>query len=148
VCGHRGWGITGSVTAMTVLGLALASPPVQAETFTCGAGDVSCLIAAVNVANANGHKNTIRLEAGRYTLTDVDNDTDGPNGLPSITSHLAIKGASADMTSVARASGAPNFRLLHVGTSGNLTVDQVTVTGGDLVFTGDGRGGGFFNNGV
>ena len=42
----------------------------------------SCLIAAINEANANGEANTIRLEAGTYTLTAVDNRTDGPNGLP------------------------------------------------------------------
>ena len=48
---------------------ALAPHPVQAKTFHCGAGDVSCLIAAINEANANRQKkNTIRLEAGTYTL--------------------------------------------------------------------------------
>ena len=48
------------------LGLILAiGQPVQARTFHCGAGDVQCLIDAINTANANGEKNTIRLEAGR-----------------------------------------------------------------------------------
>ena len=32
-----------------------------------------CLIAAINAANANGEANTIRLAAGTYTLTAVDN---------------------------------------------------------------------------
>jgi hypothetical protein len=131
VYGHSWWGVRGSVTAMAVLGLASGLPqPVHAETFNCGAGDVPCLIAVINEANANGQENTIRLEAGTYTLTDVDNDTNGPNGLPSITSHLTIKGTGADTTSVARDASAPTFRLVHVGTSGQLTVDGLTLTGG------------------
>jgi hypothetical protein len=128
---------------MAVVGFALAlPPPVQAETFDCGAGDVQCLIAAINQANANGQENTIRLEAGIYTLTDVDNDTNGPNGLPSITSPLRIGGAGGDTTIVARDSSAPAFRLLHVGPTGNLTVDEMTLTGGFAR-----PGGGLVNNG-
>jgi hypothetical protein len=59
--------------------------------FTCARGDVHCLIVAIDQANANGQpENTIRLETGTYTLTNIDNETDGPNGLPSITSTLTI----------------------------------------------------------
>lgn len=46
------------------LGLALAFLSVQAQTFTCGAGDVAWLIAAITKANSNGAPHTIRLEAG------------------------------------------------------------------------------------
>jgi parallel beta helix pectate lyase-like protein len=146
VCGHGGWDLTRSVTAMAVVGLALAlPPPVQADTFDCGAGDVQCLIAAINDANANGQENTIRLEAGIYTLTNVDNDTNGPNGLPSITSSLGIEGAGPDATTVARDASAPGFRLLHVGPTGNLTVDGLTLTGGEGQSATP--GGGLFNNG-
>src|SRR5713226_5562203 len=77
-----------------------------------------------------------------YTLTAVDNDTDGPNGLPSITSTLTIKGAGADTTILERASSAPGFRLVHVAASGNLTLTKVTLTGGAAF-----SGGGLFNNG-
>src|SRR5215471_14375135 len=88
---HRGWSVERSVTAMAALGLALTVPrPAQAENFQCSGGDVACLIAAINEANANGQQNTIRLEAGIYTLTGVDNTTDGPNGLPSISSSLTV----------------------------------------------------------
>jgi hypothetical protein len=34
----------------------------------------------INTSTANGQANTITLEADTYTLTAVDNDTDGPNG--------------------------------------------------------------------
>ena len=71
-----------------------ATAPVQAKTFHCGAGDVPCLIAAITEANTNGQKkNRIQLDAGTYTLMAADNDTDGPNGFPSITSDLDITGA-------------------------------------------------------
>src|SRR5438105_3266184 len=142
----RWWRITWSVAAVMALGLALALPlAVQAKTFQCGAGDVQCLIDAINEANANGEKNTIRLEAGTYTLTAVDNDT---NGLPSITSTLTIKGDGADTTILERDSSAPSFRLVHVATSGNLTLTGVTLRGGGNAprfnFV---SGSGLFNNG-
>jgi hypothetical protein len=92
--GHRGRHILWRVVAVAAFGLALAIPhPAQAKTFHCGAGDVPCLIATITEANANGKKNTIRLAAGTYTLTSADNTTAGPNGLPSITSILTIRGA-------------------------------------------------------
>jgi hypothetical protein len=81
---RRWWPLAWPGAAVATLGLALALPhSVQAKTFHCDADDVKCLIAAINQANANGDKNTIRLQAGTYTLTAVDNDE---NGLPVITS--------------------------------------------------------------
>src|SRR5262245_38315424 len=97
-CQHR-WRSLWRVAAVAAWGLALALPlQVWAETFHCGAGDVQCLIDAINTANANGTENTIRLEAGTYTLTAVDNNTEGPNGLPSIIGTLTLRGAGADST--------------------------------------------------
>ena len=105
------WRSPWRVAAVAALGLALALPLlVQAKTFHCGAGDVQCLIDAINQANANGEKNTLRLAAGTYTLTDVDNTTDGPTGLPSITSTLTMKGDGAATTILERASSAPEAR--------------------------------------
>src|SRR5262245_48642030 len=128
---RRGWPLAWPVTAVAALGLALVLPPeVQAKTFHCGAGDVPCLIEAINAANANGTKNTIRLEAGTYTLTAVDNNTDGPNGLPSVTSPLTIQGDGADATILERAAVAPQVRLVHVAASGQLALSQLTLRGG------------------
>jgi hypothetical protein len=101
-----------------------------------------CLIAAITAANANGQPNTIRLAGGPYTLTAVDNDTDGPNGLPSITSPLTIRGADGGTTILEREQAAAAFRLVHVAASGNLTLDRVTLRGGAH---GE-PGGGLFNN--
>ena len=77
--------------------------------FQCPVADVTCLIAAINQANANGRDNTIVLAAGAYTLAAVDNDTDGANGLPSVTGTLTIRGAGADMTSISRETTAPDI---------------------------------------
>jgi hypothetical protein len=121
----------------------------QAADFACPAGDVACLIAAINTANANGEANTIRLKAGTYTLTAVDNDTDGPNGLPSVTSTLTLQGTGADATSIAREGSIfspPFFRLLHVAATGRLTLKRLTLRGG-VIFSGPGRGGGIYNAG-
>src|SRR5262245_16063308 len=61
---------------------------IHAAEFFCSSGNVTCLIAAINAANQNGQQNTINLEEGTYTLTMADNETDGPNGLPSITGRI------------------------------------------------------------
>jgi len=67
---------------LVVLLLGLGSAGHAAE-FTCAGGNVVCLIAAVRSANSLGEPSMIQLAEGTYTLTEVDNATDGPNGLPS-----------------------------------------------------------------
>jgi hypothetical protein len=148
--GWQPWHLMWNVVVVAALGLSLAtSHPVQAKTFQCGAGDVACLIAAINEANANGQMNTIRLEAGTYTLTAVDSgdpfqfDT---NGLPVITSTLTITGAGAATTSIERGVSAPDFRLVHVAAAGTLTLRGLTLSGGGFSFAGN--GGGILNNGT
>ena len=65
---------------------------VNAAEFFCVSGDVACLIASINTANnAKAEQHTIFLEPGTYTLTAVDNDTDGPNGLPWIKKTITIR---------------------------------------------------------
>jgi hypothetical protein len=119
----------------------------QAKTFHCGVADAPCLIASITEANTNGQKeNDIRLEAGTYTLTTVNNTTDGPNGLPSVTSTLTITGEGAGETMIERAASGPGFRLLHVVPTGALMLEQVTLQGGQS-FLG-GQGGGLWNTGT
>jgi hypothetical protein len=127
---RRWWGgLTWRVTALVAFGLALAIPhPVRAKTFQCGAGDVQCLIDAINAANAHGEKNTIRLEAGIYTLTQPDNID---NGLPVITSPLTIVGAGVEATIIEQDTSAQrDFRLLAVAAAGNLALKGLTLRGG------------------
>jgi hypothetical protein len=130
-----------------LLALGSLASLTQAADFACPAGDVACLIAAINTANANGAVNTITLEAGTYTLTAVDNDTDGPNGLPSITSPLTLQGAGAASTILRREPflSSATFRLLHVAPSGDVQVESLTLTGG-VALSDD--GGGLWNAGT
>lgn len=131
------------VPSLTMLSLSLALS-AQADTFRCAAGDVPCLINAINEANGNGHFNTIRLDPGAYALTAIDNRSSrGDNGLPLITSRLTVRGTGTSETIVTRAPGAPPFRLFHVGPQGNLTIDQLTLTRGVL----SASGGAVFNEG-
>jgi len=142
---RQGWRLTWRVAALAVLGLALARPAVvQANTFHCSAGDVQCLIDAINTANANGTTNTIRLEAGTYTLTAVDNGTGSDTtGLPVLTSVLTITGGGTETTIIERDASVEGFRLLRVAATGILTLERLTLRGGDsLAF-----GGGIANDG-
>jgi hypothetical protein len=120
--------------------------PAYAAEFYCSSGDVTCLITAIKVANANGEENFISLGAGVYSLTSVDNETDGPNGLPSVVSPLTIVGDGAEATVIERDSMAPDFRIFHVSSAGTLRVDRLIVTGG--FGPADTFGGGLFNNGA
>jgi hypothetical protein len=145
----RWWCSLRRVVAVAALGLALALPlPVWAKTFHCGAGDVQCLIDAINEANANGKKNTIRLEAGTYTLKAVDNNTlsfyaSGDTGLPVVTSTLAIQGVGADTTILERDASAPFFRIFGVADTGTLVLERLTIQRGGP----SGPGGGVLNVG-
>ena len=143
-----------SIALSAAFGLTLVtSLPVQAANFHCGAGNVPCLIAAITEANANGEKkNRILLDAGTYTLTAVDNSTDGANGLPSITSSLEITGAGAQTTIIEHAAGFPSlpgFRLMHVAATGDLTLEGLTLRGGFIDFLPGltRQGAGLYNNG-
>src|SRR5262245_49567253 len=150
---HRwsSWRITWSVAMVMGLGVTLLSPsPVQARTFHCRAGDVACLIASIKQANVQpGQSHEIRLAAGVYTLTTVENDTDGPNGLPSITRNLTIQGAGADLTIIERSPNGAIFRLLHVAATGVLTLDGLTLQGGGEINGGiaPAPGGALLNHG-
>jgi hypothetical protein len=163
--GQGGGRLSWRLAAVLALGLALGPPPyASAKTFPCGAGDVQCLIDAIHEANANGQRNTIRLAAGTYTLTAVDNttDADGPNGLPSITGKIILRGTGAETTSLERVftgqfscpiqdDDKPRFRLLHVASTGVLTIEDLTLRGGCTAFaTAEDRtfpGGGIANRG-
>ena len=131
---------TGALLALTWLpaGVALAAGGVSVPCSGSGGGAAG-LIAAINAANT-GSGGTIKLAAGcTYRLTAPNNSGQlGPNGLPVITSAITIRGNGATIT---RRSTAP-FRILEVtGPGGNLTLQHVTITGGNT----PGPGGAMFN---
>jgi hypothetical protein len=91
---------------------------------------------------------TIRLQAGAvYTLTAVQNTTEGANGLPPVTSTVTIEGQNA---TVLRDPGAPDFRIFYVGSTGDLTLKDLTVAKGRTQTTGawqEQSGGGLMASG-
>ena len=131
---HRGYSLRLAVMIGIFLGMMSGLTSPQAATFNIPAGDVDALIAAINSANANGEDDTINLAAGTYTLTEVDNDTDGPNGLPSIVTNIRIRGTSAVHTVIERHLGPVFFRIVHVSAPGSLTLNNITIAHG--VFNG------------
>lgn len=135
-------------------------PTAPGQQFDCATGDVQCLIQAINAANADTRNHdTINLAAGTYTLTAVNNTTDGPNGLPSIRGPITLNGeadsassgsaAAGPRTIIERAPGAQPFRLLHNNAWGaGVTIQGLSFRGGNTV-TGEPNihGGAIFNRG-
>ena len=101
------------------------------------------LIDAIDTA-ASG--DTISLAAGcTYTLTIVNNDTGyGLNGLPVIDKTLTIEGSGATIER-SYVDGMPEFRILHVGAGGDLSLNDLTISNG---FLGSWYGGGIYNEGI
>lgn len=120
------------VAPFAVAVMLAVSPAAAARTFFCDGGDASCLIQAIQDANAAGRFNTIVLSAGTYTLTSPfpeSGNVGTGTSLPAITSTLTIRGEGADHTVIERSASADSFRLIMV-TTGNLTLDGLTLRGG------------------
>src|SRR5437660_11959234 len=104
----------GSVGALV---LVLACGSAAASTFSAACagatGSPSSLVAAIESANAHPGPDTVQLGHGcTYTLTAVDNNWYGPNGLPPIASDITIQGNGA---TIARDPAVPTFRFFFVG---------------------------------
>ncbi len=97
------------------------------------------LRAAVMEANALSGNDTILLAPGTYQLSLTGGESQGTNDLD-ITSAITIDATGSGLTTI-HAGGID--RVLHVGSSGVLTVDGIGITGG----TTSGSGGGIFNEG-
>jgi len=112
----------------------LPTTAAEAADFHCAAGDVPCLIQAIRDANGNGEANTIRLEAGTYSLMAVDHGAfDNGTALPAIVGSLAIVGAGNEATIIQRgllASELPRFRLFEVAQTGRLEIAHLTLARG------------------
>ena len=128
-----------------------ASCTIETDFFNIGE-DVEQLRTAINTANALNVPIEISLAEFSYTLEGVDNTTDGVNGLPSITGDITIIGPGAPTTFIERQVGAAPFRIFHVDGDGSLTLQGVSLSGGQadpddeegLIF---GCGGGILNHG-
>ena len=124
--------------AAFLLGGLLAAAPAQAST----GGTVPCkthaLIAAINAANSSGGAAINLAPRCTYHLTTAasPNAMLGDTGLPAITSRVTLNGFRTTI-----AGNNSTFRILLVTSSGKLTLNGLTITGGNT----PGPGGGIFN---
>jgi hypothetical protein len=118
------------------------------STFT--AATVSDLIADINAANTAGGTNTITLAPKvTFTLTQVNNTTDGATGLPVVANNdnLTIVG-NGDTIERSTKSGTPDFRLFDVASGASLTLESLTLQNGYELGSGSSaEGGGIYNLG-
>ena len=133
----------GAALAGVALTLALSSAPVQAATITAD-GTTCTLIDAISAANTDTATGGCAAGSGADTIDLLGNVTlvsaIGFSGLPEINSVITINGNGY---TIARDAGAPDFAVVSVAGSGNLTLNATTISGGRL-----GSGGGIFNQGM
>jgi len=121
--------------ALTVATAGLVLLPTMAEAGNWTTRNVSELVAAINAANAAGGVNTITLTPGKtFTLTAVNNNTDGPTGLPVIAANnkLTICGNGATIMRSAMLS-TPAFRIFDVAAGASLTLKDLTIGNGRII---------------
>jgi hypothetical protein len=123
--------------------LSLAATAEAAKKIKCAAADASCLVAAIAEANAGSREVVIQLAAGVYTLDPASAPDLLPGGLQN-TGSVTIRGAGADATVIERASGSPPFRIID--NRGTLTIEKVTIRGGDTESLLQAPGGGGIAN--
>ena len=87
------------------------------------------------------------LAGGTINLSLVGDDAFGPTALL-INSPITIQGLTGNSgITIARDSAVPNLRLFHVASGGDLTLDNLTLSGGNAL-GGDGSGGGYNGSGL
>ena len=115
------------------------------------AATVPELIATIDAANLTPEADTIALVAGRtFTLTKVNNTTNGSTGLPTIAANedLTIVG-NGDIIERSTATGTPAFRLFGVAAGASLRQENLTLQGGLAFGSGvSANGGAIYNEGT
>lgn len=128
----------GGGAACLLAGLLAAAPAAQADTGRTVPCDTNALIAAINAANSGGGATINLARRCTYQLTTASspNPQLGDTGLPVITSRITLNGFRTTI-----AGNGSSFRVLMVTGSGNLTLQGLTITGGNT----PGPGGGILN---
>ncbi|MFF5092068.1 hypothetical protein [Streptomyces niveus] len=127
-----------SMLVVAALAVGLVAVPTTAHAEIPVFCDESSLVTAINVANAAGGDTLALAPFCTYTLTGAHGSaSDGPAGLPAITTPITMAGLG---TTITRAPTAPAFRILEVdgdanvpGTDGRLNLVAVTIRGGSAV---------------
>jgi hypothetical protein len=139
-------------TRLALLFLIIAVSPAMARVFPCTAGDAECIKTAMAQSNLQpAREDVIELDASTFVFTRQDNgdDVNGFTATPIILGNLTLRGVGASQTILARddALDTPLFRLLHIGPSGRVTLEHLTIHGGAVSPVFFNRGGGIFNEG-
>jgi hypothetical protein len=147
----RLFAVVGAVAGLSC-GAMAASVAISAQAGATTISNVACgdvygpagLVAAINAANAGGG-GTINLAGGcTYTLT-LSTPNNHSNGLPVVTSTITINGSGSSIAR-SQAPSTPGFRIFEVDAPGNLTLNLLTVTGGNTNTSGGGIYINAFNN--
>lgn len=97
------------------------------------AGDADALIQAIDDANVAPNQATINLGGGTYNLTQINNNTDGDNGLPVIITDIIINGNDS-IVQRSDNPATPEFRIFLVdadnGIEPNVTFNNLTIRNG------------------
>ena len=109
------------------------------------------LVRGIACANSTPATDTIEI-TGTISLTRVDNEASGNNGLPNVVRPLNIIGVGGDAVIQRAPTATDNFRLLHIGKNQTLTMQDVTLRNGNVVETNanistDDDGGAILNRG-
>ncbi len=128
----------GGGAAILIAGLVAAAPAAQASTGRTVPCKTPALIAAIKAANNSGGARIKLTPWCTYRLTSASspNAMLGDTGLPVITSRITLTGFHTTI-----AGNSSTFRILMVTRSGKLTLNGLTITGGNT----SGPGGGIFN---
>lgn len=128
----------------------LATYVVDSLLDTVDANDnVTTLREAVNAANSDQATDLITfassLAGGTIELATIANTAYGNSAL-AITTEMTIDGSNTPGLTIGRNAGATNLRQFFIDTTGNLTIDAITVANGN-VKGGNGASGSGFSNG-
>jgi len=121
------------LVALFLLGSLAVLPQPRAAAANYTPATVADLIADITAANASSENDVIDLGGQTFTLTTVNNITDGNNGLPSILSSATAGELTIQNGTIKRstAGGTPNFRILEVASGGVLHLDHVLLSNGN-----------------
>jgi uncharacterized repeat protein (TIGR01451 family) len=129
---------TSSVTVSTSGSCASISFP-----YTLAGADNTARVAnlrtAIQCANLNGSADVIDLNGQSAILTDAFSSYSGATGLPQITSTIRLRNGA-----IVRNGAAPQFRILAMNATADLTLEGINMQGGRLGSLED--GGAILNN--
>ena len=129
------WVVTNTVTTTADTADAVVGDGIAKDT-----GNQTSLRAAVMESNATAGDDVIVLGAGTYTLTRAGRfEDDSVFGDLDVKGNLIIRGAGASRTII---NAAQLDRIFHVFPGASLTLENLTLTGGEAF-----DGGGIFNEG-